>query len=55
MLTSDTISYVWHMWVDLFSGLGLPWGSQASALFGLVVVFYVLGLAFKILVSPPGK
>ena len=53
MFTSDSIAYLWQMWVGLFSGLGLPWGSQASGFIGLVFAFYLVGLAFKVLVAPP--
>jgi len=52
MSMTQIISNFWHTWVDLFSGLGLPWGSQTSALMGLVAFFYAIGLAFKILVAP---
>ena len=55
MFTDETLSYFWQMWVDLFSGLGLPWSSQTSAYFGLIVVFYVVGFCFKFLVSTKGK
>ena len=31
MFTSDVVAYLWHLWVDLFGGLGLPWSKQVTA------------------------
>jgi hypothetical protein len=52
MFTNQTISYLWHMWVDMFSGLGLPWSSHTTAYVGLIAVFYVIGVAVKALMTP---
>jgi len=51
MSTNGTFSHLWYMWVDFVAGLGLPWDRQATAMFALVVVFWGLGAAFKLLVS----
>jgi len=51
MMIDQSLAYCWRLWVGLFEGLGLPWGSRASAYFGLVVVFYLVGLGFKILTA----
>jgi hypothetical protein len=51
MMIEHSFQYCWRLWVSLFEGLDLPWGSQASAYFGLVVVFYLVGLCFKVLTA----
>jgi len=53
MFDNQTLTYIWRLWVNLFSGLGLPWDSRISAFVGLIVVFYLIGLVFKSLVSTP--
>ena len=52
MFTSETVSYAWRLWVDMFAGLHLPWGPQTTALIGLAAVFYLIGAILKALVSP---
>lgn len=51
MFGSETVLYLWYMWVDFVGKLGLPWDKQTTAYFGLAFVFYAIGLAFKLLVS----
>jgi hypothetical protein len=51
MLTSTAFSHLWYVWVDLVAGFGLPWDRQTTASLALVIVFYGIGLAFKLLVS----
>ena len=45
------VSYVWHSWTALFSGLDLPWSSHVTASLALVVLFYLIGLCFKFLTA----
>lgn len=47
----QTFAYLWRMWVDLVSTLGLPWDKNTTAYFGLVLVFWAIGLCFKFLVT----
>jgi len=42
---------VWRAWVDLFSGLGLPWDKQTTATMGLLIALYGIGRRFKSLVQ----
>ena len=49
------MNYFWQTWVGFFSGLNLPWSSQTSGYLGLLAVFYLIGVAFKHLVSPSGR
>lgn len=51
MLTSEFVSYLWQLWVDLFGGLGLPWSKQATGAIAIVAVFYLVGLCFKFLTT----
>lgn len=55
MFETNALTYMWQAWVGCFAGLGLPWSSQTSAYIGLVVVFYLIGLVFKHLISPSGR
>ena len=43
--------YVWRSWVDLFSGLGLPWDKQTTGLMFLCIALYAIGRGFKALVE----
>lgn len=47
MFTSDVVAYAWHLWVDLFGGLGLPWSKQVTATIALVAIFYLVGWCLK--------
>ncbi len=49
MFTSEIVAYLWHLWVDLFGGLGLPWSKQVTAGIALAAVFYLVGWCFKFL------
>jgi len=51
MLTAETISHLWRLWVDLVAGFGLPMDRQGAAILALAAVFYGIGVAFKKLVS----
>jgi hypothetical protein len=42
---------LWRVWVELFSGLGLPWGKTTIATVVMAVMFYFVGKAFKFLTS----
>jgi hypothetical protein len=42
---------LWRFWVELFSGLGLPWGKTTIATVVMAVMFYFVGKAFKFLTS----
>ena len=44
----------WQMWVGYFVGLGLPWSASASATAAAAVMFYFIGIAFKLLTSKEG-
>lgn len=46
-----TLLYLWRLWVDLFSGLDLPWDKQTTAYMGLVIAVYAVGRGFKSLVQ----
>jgi hypothetical protein len=52
MITDQSFTYAWHLWVDLFAGLHLPWGNQTTGIIALGFVFYGVGWIFKRLVSP---
>jgi hypothetical protein len=51
MFTSDVVAYSWHIWVDLFGGLGLPWSKQVTASIALVAIFYLVGWCLKFLAA----
>ena len=55
MFGSDALTYFWQAWVGFFASLNLPWDSRTSAYAGLFVMFYLIGLAFKHLISPSGR
>lgn len=42
---------VWQAWVGLFVGLGVPWSASATATAAAGVMFYFIGIAFKLLTS----
>jgi hypothetical protein len=52
MFSTDLISYFWRWWVSMFTGFDLPWSATTTAYIGLAVVFYLIGVLFKALVSP---
>ena len=49
MFSIEVVANLWHLWVDLFGGLGLPWSKQVTAGIALAAAFYMIGLCFKFL------
>jgi hypothetical protein len=47
----EIVTLGWRLWVDSVAALGLPWDKEATAYFALAIAFYLVGLAFKLLVS----
>lgn len=51
MFSNDVIAYTWHLWIDLFGGLGLPWSKHVTAAIVLAAAFYLVGWCFKFLTA----
>jgi hypothetical protein len=49
MFSTDIVAYLWHLWIDLFGGLGLPWSKQVTGGIALAIAFYMIGVCFKAL------
>ncbi|MCE9522602.1 MAG: hypothetical protein K8S25_09250 [Alphaproteobacteria bacterium] len=47
MFSEQSFAYCWRLWESLFARLDLPWGPNASAVIGLVAVFFLVGLLLK--------
>ena len=51
MFITESLTYWWYQWANLFAGLGLPWDKYTSAYLALGLVFWTIGYAFKVLIQ----